>query len=205
MCFIPRRALSVSECEIARAYKVAGSVIEPIIAFIVPRESYQFQSDIYGDPPACSPLSQRSLRTSSSRGKMNLNLRTSSTWTRAPSRCPPPPRTRTASASAPAPIKTAVSTSESSALCRFYACFCTASISSSTTMSSVVDSSSVSFPYLYLTPDEPNTLNPSRPFEKRTRSCLPSSEKPARIFANSNSKIKSLKVNAQKAMAHLST
>ena len=37
MCFLPRRALSVSDCEIARAYKVVGSGIEPI-AFIVPRK-----------------------------------------------------------------------------------------------------------------------------------------------------------------------
>ena len=37
MCFLPRRSLSVSECEIARAYKVAGSTIEPI-SFIVPRK-----------------------------------------------------------------------------------------------------------------------------------------------------------------------
>lgn len=37
MCFLPRRALDVSECEIARAYKVSGTSIEPI-AFIVPRK-----------------------------------------------------------------------------------------------------------------------------------------------------------------------
>ena len=37
MCFLPRRALSVADCEIARAYKVYGSSIEPI-AFIVPRK-----------------------------------------------------------------------------------------------------------------------------------------------------------------------
>jgi coronin-1B/1C/6 len=37
MCFLPRRALSVSDCEIARAYKIYGSSIEPI-AFIVPRK-----------------------------------------------------------------------------------------------------------------------------------------------------------------------
>ena len=37
MCFLPRRALNVSECEIARAYKVCGTSIEPI-AFIVPRK-----------------------------------------------------------------------------------------------------------------------------------------------------------------------
>lgn len=37
MCFLPRRALNVSECEIARAYKVAGTTIEPI-SFVVPRK-----------------------------------------------------------------------------------------------------------------------------------------------------------------------
>ncbi|KAJ7097243.1 microtubule binding protein [Mycena belliarum] len=51
MCFLPRRALSVSDCEIARAYKIAGSSIEPI-AFIVPRKADSFQSDIF--PPAPS-------------------------------------------------------------------------------------------------------------------------------------------------------
>jgi len=51
MCFLPRRGLEVSECEIARAYKVTGTVIEPI-SFIVPRKSVSFQSDIY--PPAPS-------------------------------------------------------------------------------------------------------------------------------------------------------
>lgn len=39
MCFLPRRALNVSECEIARAFKVAASSIEAI-AFIVPRKVY---------------------------------------------------------------------------------------------------------------------------------------------------------------------
>ena len=37
MCFLPRRALEVTECEIARAYKVTTSGIEPI-AFVVPRK-----------------------------------------------------------------------------------------------------------------------------------------------------------------------
>ncbi|RPD52348.1 DUF1900-domain-containing protein [Lentinus tigrinus ALCF2SS1-7] len=51
MCFLPRRGLSVSDCEIARALKVAASSIEAI-AFIVPRKAESFQSDIY--PPALS-------------------------------------------------------------------------------------------------------------------------------------------------------
>jgi coronin-1B/1C/6 len=37
MCFLPRRALNIRECEIARAYKISGQIIEPI-AFIVPRK-----------------------------------------------------------------------------------------------------------------------------------------------------------------------
>lgn len=41
MCFLPRRALNVAECEIARAYKIYGAgAVEPI-AFIVPRKVSQ--------------------------------------------------------------------------------------------------------------------------------------------------------------------
>ncbi|KAI0693833.1 hypothetical protein BC835DRAFT_1275451 [Cytidiella melzeri] len=54
MCFLPRRALNVSECEIARAYKIYGSSVEPI-AFIVPRKADSFQSDIYPPAPSSEP------------------------------------------------------------------------------------------------------------------------------------------------------
>ncbi|KDQ06625.1 hypothetical protein BOTBODRAFT_181389 [Botryobasidium botryosum FD-172 SS1] len=54
MCFLPRRALNVSECEIARAYKVAGSCVEPI-AFICPRKADVFQSDIFPPAPSAEP------------------------------------------------------------------------------------------------------------------------------------------------------
>lgn len=58
MCFLPRRALNVSECEIARAYKItttssAGS-IEPI-AFVVPRKADSFQADIFPPAPSLEP------------------------------------------------------------------------------------------------------------------------------------------------------
>jgi coronin-1B/1C/6 len=46
MCFLPRRALNIRECEIARAYKISGSYIEPI-AFIVPRKVPSFLSLLY--------------------------------------------------------------------------------------------------------------------------------------------------------------
>ncbi|TFK19401.1 microtubule binding protein [Coprinopsis marcescibilis] len=54
MCFLPRRALNVADCEIARAYKVYGSTVEPI-AFIVPRKADSFQSDIYPPAPSSDP------------------------------------------------------------------------------------------------------------------------------------------------------
>ncbi|KZT38990.1 microtubule binding protein [Sistotremastrum suecicum HHB10207 ss-3] len=54
LCFLPRRALNVSECEIARAYKVAGNTIEPI-AFVVPRRADSFQSDIFPPAPSSEP------------------------------------------------------------------------------------------------------------------------------------------------------
>ncbi|KAG8876726.1 Coronin-like protein crn1 [Tulasnella sp. 331] len=54
MCFLPRRALNVSECEIARAYKVYGTSVEPI-SFIVPRKSDSFQADIFPPAPSSEP------------------------------------------------------------------------------------------------------------------------------------------------------
>lgn len=58
MCFLPRRALNVSECEIARAYKVTTSAslgtIEPI-AFVVPRKADSFQADIFPPAPSIEP------------------------------------------------------------------------------------------------------------------------------------------------------
>ncbi|CAG8479974.1 11183_t:CDS:2 [Ambispora gerdemannii] len=51
MAFLPKRALNVTEVEIARAYKVTGNLIEPI-SFVLPRRSDAFQSDIY--PPTVS-------------------------------------------------------------------------------------------------------------------------------------------------------
>lgn len=43
MTFLPRRALDVSENEVARAYKISGSTVEPL-AFIVPRKAENFQA-----------------------------------------------------------------------------------------------------------------------------------------------------------------
>ncbi|PVG03304.1 microtubule binding protein [Serendipita vermifera] len=58
MCFLPRRALNVNECEIARAYKITTSAsagtIEPI-AFVVPRKADSFQSDIFPPAPSKEP------------------------------------------------------------------------------------------------------------------------------------------------------
>ncbi|KAI8062153.1 hypothetical protein BC940DRAFT_359073 [Gongronella butleri] len=51
MAFLPKRAVNVNECEVARAYKLGSTLIEPV-SFKVPRKSDAFQSDIF--PPAIS-------------------------------------------------------------------------------------------------------------------------------------------------------
>jgi len=48
LCLVPKRALSVSECEIARILKLGVKTIEPI-SFQVPRKSDVFQDDLYPD------------------------------------------------------------------------------------------------------------------------------------------------------------
>ncbi len=52
--FLPKRAVSVSENEIARAYKVYGNLVEPI-SFRVPRKGEGFQSDLFPDTPGVEP------------------------------------------------------------------------------------------------------------------------------------------------------
>ncbi|KAF9896736.1 Coronin-like protein crn1, partial [Lobosporangium transversale] len=53
--FMPKRALNINDCEIARAYKVSNGMVEPI-SFTVPRKSDSFQADLFpdciGDEPA---------------------------------------------------------------------------------------------------------------------------------------------------------
>jgi len=54
MAFLPKRALNVSECEIARALKLHVNKVEPI-SFRVPRKSDIFQDDLYPDTYAGEP------------------------------------------------------------------------------------------------------------------------------------------------------
>jgi len=106
MCFLPRRALNVSECEIARAYKVAGTSIEPI-AFVVPRKSDSFQSDIF--PPAVS--SEPALTAGEFFQGKTAPLKLISLENGAPAAAtsaytsPTPAPTKTASAPAPEPVR----------------------------------------------------------------------------------------------------
>jgi len=48
MGWLPKRAVNVSDCEIARMFKVEKNRIEPI-TFVVPRKSEIFQDDLYPD------------------------------------------------------------------------------------------------------------------------------------------------------------
>ncbi|TPX39359.1 hypothetical protein SeMB42_g02413 [Synchytrium endobioticum] len=52
--FVPKRSCDVSSVEVARAYKVHPSLIEPI-SFRVPRKSDAFQSDLFPDCPGPDP------------------------------------------------------------------------------------------------------------------------------------------------------
>ncbi|KAJ3186604.1 Coronin-2B [Gaertneriomyces sp. JEL0708] len=52
--FLPKRAVNVAECEVARAYKVHVSLVEPI-SFKVPRKLEGFQSDLYPDTVGAEP------------------------------------------------------------------------------------------------------------------------------------------------------
>ncbi|KAH9479140.1 Coronin-like protein crn1 [Psilocybe cubensis] len=116
MCFLPRRSLNVAECEIARAYKVHGSSIEPI-AFIVPRKADSFQSDIYPPAPSIEPsLSASEFFNGKVAPRKLVNLadgstisgpKPSSVPTAAPVQSPIQP-TRTFSAAAPSPAPLAV-------------------------------------------------------------------------------------------------
>jgi len=100
MCFLPRRALNVSECEIARAYKVAGTTIEPI-GFVVPRRAEGFQSDIFPPAPSTEAALTAGAFFSGQSAAANLvNLDTGAISAgAAPSHVP----TRTTSAPAPHP------------------------------------------------------------------------------------------------------
>ncbi|PWN54036.1 putative CRN1 [Violaceomyces palustris] len=54
LTFIPRRHLNAEDNEIARAYKVTGSMIQPI-SFTVPRRAESFQADIFPPAPSAVP------------------------------------------------------------------------------------------------------------------------------------------------------
>ncbi|KAH9007614.1 microtubule binding protein, partial [Lactarius hengduanensis] len=108
----PQRGIT-SDCEIARAYKLTISAVEPI-AFIVPRKSDSFQSDIFPPAPSIEPsLSAGEFFTGKPISLKLVSLETGAVSTTAASSIPPPTRTATASspvpASAPAPPPAALS------------------------------------------------------------------------------------------------
>ncbi|OBZ74065.1 Coronin-like protein crn1 [Grifola frondosa] len=114
MCFLPRRALSVSDCEIARAYKVAASSIEAI-AFIVPRKADSFQSDIFPPAPSIEPaLTAAEYFSGKTAAPKLVSLEDGSVFSGSAHSAAPTPQaapapTRTTSAPAPAPAPAPVS------------------------------------------------------------------------------------------------
>jgi coronin-1B/1C/6 len=53
-CFLPKRALNVADCEIARALKAGVKTVDPI-SFQVPRKSDIFQEDLFPDTASGEP------------------------------------------------------------------------------------------------------------------------------------------------------
>ncbi|KAH8091706.1 microtubule binding protein [Cristinia sonorae] len=110
MCFLPRRALNVSECEIARAYKIAASSVEAI-AFIVPRKADSFQSDIYPPAPSAEPALTAGEFFSGKNAPAKLvslengAISSGPPPSAVPSPAPVPTRTTSISAPAPAPAQ----------------------------------------------------------------------------------------------------
>ncbi|KAI9507163.1 microtubule binding protein [Russula earlei] len=102
ICFIPRRAVNPSECEIARAYKLTTNAIEPI-AFIVPRKSDSFQSDIFPPAPSIEPsLTSGEFFSGKEVSLKFVSLETGAVSTSAPSSATVPTRSATAPEPQPA-------------------------------------------------------------------------------------------------------
>ncbi|KAI0228674.1 Coronin-like protein crn1 [Massospora cicadina] len=55
VAFLPKRALDVLDCEIARAYRVCGTTLVEPVSFRVPRKAESFQSDLYPSTPGGEP------------------------------------------------------------------------------------------------------------------------------------------------------
>jgi len=53
-CFLPKRALNIADCEIARALKAGVKTVDPI-SFQVPRKSDIFQDDLFPDAASGEP------------------------------------------------------------------------------------------------------------------------------------------------------
>jgi len=54
MGYMPKRGVDVGACEIARLFKAAGTIVEPI-SFTVPRKGGQFQDDLFPDTASSVP------------------------------------------------------------------------------------------------------------------------------------------------------
>lgn len=123
LTFVPRRVLNTEENEIAKAYKITGTTIQPV-SFCVPRKAEGFQSDIF--PPAPSAQAALSAKEffDGKRAPRNLiSLETGkgvSSDAKVPETAtiPAPTRTtsaNTASAPAPSPASAPVPAAASSA------------------------------------------------------------------------------------------
>lgn len=102
LTFVPRRFLNTEENEIAKAYKITGTTIQPV-SFCVPRKAEGFQSDIF--PPAPSAEAALSAKEffDGKRAQRNLISLETGKGVSSSGRVPEAASTKTASASAPTP------------------------------------------------------------------------------------------------------
>ncbi|SPO29693.1 probable CRN1 - a coronin, that promotes actin polymerization and crosslinking to microtubules [Ustilago trichophora] len=106
LTFVPRRFLNTEENEIAKAYKITGTTIQPV-SFCVPRKAESFQSDIF--PPAPSAEAALSAKEffDGKRAQRNLISLETGKGVSSSGKVPEAASTKTASAPAPAPAPAA--------------------------------------------------------------------------------------------------
>ncbi|KAJ1025202.1 hypothetical protein NDA16_002707 [Ustilago loliicola] len=71
LTFVPRRFLNTEENEIAKAYKITGTTIQPV-SFCVPRKAESFQSDIFPPAPSAVPSLTSKEFFDGKRGQRNM-------------------------------------------------------------------------------------------------------------------------------------
>lgn len=109
LTFVPRRVLNTEENEIAKAYKITGTTIQPV-SFCVPRKAESFQSDIFPPAPSAVPSLTSKEFFQGKRGQRNLISLETGKGVQSSASVPTPtaPTAKSTSAAVPAPAPTQI-------------------------------------------------------------------------------------------------